>query len=118
MNKCKVYLVSVISGLLLFNMGGVYAAPSSADWSKLSQIEKRVLRPHARKWNAYGTKKQNRLLEQSHKEIERKNAYKKWFHEKLPKKERTIFATNMKKMSKVKFRRYVDTLRKRYPLPK
>lgn len=117
MSKCKLYLVSVISGLLLFNMGGVYASSGSGKWSQLNQIEKRVLHSHSRKWNTYSQRMQGRLLKRSHKEIERLNAYKKWFHGKLTKKERAKFTKNKKKMSKETFRRYVDALMKKYPMP-
>lgn len=118
MNKYKLYLISVISGLLLFNAGNVSALQAPEKWSQLNQIEKRVLQSHATKWDTYNKKKQHRFFKQASKEIKRLNAYKKWFKEKLTNKERAIFYKNKKKMSPEKFRSYVDKLMKKYKIPK
>ena len=118
MNKCKLYLVSVISGLLLISAGSVFALQVPEKWSQLNQIEKRVLQSHATKWDTYNKNKQHRFFKQASKEIKRLNAYKKWFKEKLTNKERAIFYNNKKKMSPIKFRNYVDKLMKKYRMPK
>jgi len=117
MNTCKLYLVSVISGLLIFDVGSVYASPASGKWSQLNPIEKKALQSHVRKWDKYSEKMQSRYFEQASKEIERLNAYKKWFHHKLTKKERADFYKNKKKMNATKFRNYVDTLMKKHGMP-
>lgn len=101
----------ILSCLLVAAFTGNLA--QAKPWNELDSIEQDILKAHKADWPDYNEQRQVMLLRSVSKEANRKRNFRKWLKKHPLSLQKTILK-NMKRMSDAEFKKYFDSLKKKY----